>query len=108
MTDTPVPMTVVTLTQLTRATRQHVQAAELGTPQLIVRHGVQVAWLRPADPKTSHDAEVPMTTLMRDVRATVMRASIGEVLLVTRRSGVRAGQGPRPGVALLMPVRARR
>ncbi|MCP2014800.1 hypothetical protein L1280_001952 [Deinococcus sp. HSC-46F16] len=49
-----------------------------------------------------------MTTLMRDVRATVMRASIGEVLLVTRRSGVRAGQGPRPGVALLMPVRARR
>lgn len=102
------PYDIVSLTALTRGVRRCVQAAEAGRPQLIVRYGVQLAWLRPVDPRVLHDAEVNMTTLMREVRATVLRASDGEVLLVTRRAGVKEGQGVRPGVALLTPVRVQR
>lgn len=110
MTDasTSPPYRVCGLTELTRGVGSTIRAAEAGQMTLITHYGRLVAWMLPLPLcLPDHTTDITVTHLMRHVRDTVLLASGGEVLLLTRRAGMPAGHGDRPGVALLVPANYR-
>lgn len=79
-------MQIVTLTTLTRDTSTCLDLATQGTPLLIVRFRVRLAWLLPPEIEIpAHDAApINATQLTRATRDSVLAAAEGQVLEIIR------------------------
>ena len=79
-------MQVVTLKALTKDTSACLDRVAVGTPLLIVRYRVRMAWLLPPEVEVDADdvVSVNATRLTRATRECVFQASAGQVLEITR------------------------